>query len=340
MKRWYFWVGLLISGIFLYLGLRGLHLTQVWDTIRSANFLFLLPAVLVYFIAVLARTWRWHFLLRPIQKIPVRLLFPVITIGYMGNNIYPARAGELVRAFILKRKRDVPVSSTLATIIIERLFDGVVMLSFIFFNLGELAKLAAPSGFVGSIRSLALWGTIAFFGFLILFLLTAIFTSEAERIFGSVIRIILPQRWRDPIIHIFSRFTTGLKSLRSLNDVIMVLLTSFMIWLLETMVYWLVSLSFAIEIGVFPLMLMNGILNLLTTLPSAPGYIGTFDAPGIALLRAYGYSATLAAGFTLLLHATLWLPITVVGAAFFAKEGINWTQALESGKDAKETDGK
>ena len=340
MKRWYFWIGLLISAAFLFLALRGLHLPQVWQTIRSANFIWLLPAVMVYFVAVLARTWRWHFLLRPIQKIPLKLLFPIIAIGYMGNNIYPARAGELVRAFILKRKMEIPVSSTLATIVVERLFDGVVMLSFIFFNLGELAKLTTPSGFIGSIRSLAFWGTIGFFGFLFIFFLTALFPAIVERIFDKLTNFLAPYRWREPISRIFNRFITGLRSLRSLKEVLMVLLTSFFIWLLETAVYWLVSRAFALDLEIFPLMLMNGILNLLTTLPSAPGYIGTFDAPGIALLRAYGFDPATAAGFTLLLHATLWLPITLVGAFFFAREGINWTQALEKSSAEKEYHGK
>jgi uncharacterized membrane protein YbhN (UPF0104 family) len=77
-------------------------------------------------------------------------------------------------------------------------------------------------------------------------------------------------------------------------------------------------------------MLMNGIVNLSTTLPSAPGYIGTFDAPGIALLTAYGIAPAIAAGYTLVLHATLWLPITLVGGYFFAKEGINWSKELEA----------
>jgi hypothetical protein len=75
---------------------------------------------------------------------------------------------------------------------------------------------------------------------------------------------------------------------------------------------------------------MNGIVNLSTTLPSAPGYIGTFDAPGIALLGAYGVAPSLAAGYTLVLHAALWLPVTLIGGYFFAREGINWSKELES----------
>ena len=69
-------------------------------------------------------------------------MFPITCIGYMGNNIYPARAGEVLRAVVLKRRENVPISASLATIIVERIFDGVVMLAFVFLNLPELAKVA------------------------------------------------------------------------------------------------------------------------------------------------------------------------------------------------------
>jgi hypothetical protein len=90
--------------------------------------------------------------------------------------------------------------------------------------------------------------------------------------------------------------------------------------------------AFPFRVSLFALMLMNGIVNLSTTLPSAPGYIGTFDAPGIALLGAYGVAPAFAAGYILVLHAALWLPITLVGGYFFAKEGIDWSKELESAR--------
>ena len=137
-KRWQFWLGLLISAGFLYLALRGLHLQEVWQALKTAQYVWLLPGIAVYFVGVWVRTWRWHYLLRPLKRIPTRSMFPIVTIGYMGNNIFVARAGEVLRAVILKDRHGVPVSASLATIIVERIFDAVVMLGFVFFNLGEL----------------------------------------------------------------------------------------------------------------------------------------------------------------------------------------------------------
>ena len=332
MKRWYFWVGLLVSAGFLYLALRGQNFTELWEAVQSANLIWLIPAIGVYFVDVWVRSWRWHYLLRPVQPISPQKVFPVIAMGYMGNNIFPARAGELLRAAVLKRRHAVPVSTTLATILVERIFDGVVMLGFIFFNLRELSGLSSSSGFIGSIRSLALWGALAFLGALAVFLLAAFFPKSAEAVQVKIINALLPAKWRTGAASIIRRFIGGLESLRSPKEALMVLLTSAAIWLLETLTYWFVMLAFPFKVSLFALMLMNGIVNLSTTLPSAHGYIGTFDAPGIALLGAYGVAPALAAAYTLVLHAALWLPITLVGGYFFAREGINWSKELEKVK--------
>ena len=375
MKKWQFWLGMLISVLFIWLALRGLRLEEFWDALRLANYWWLLPGVTVYFVGVWVRAWRWHYLLGPIKKVPTRKMFPITTIGYMGNNIYPARAGEVLRAVILKRKESIPISASIATIIVERIFDGVVMLAFVFVNLPELAKLTGTSGFVGNIQQVAIWGSAIFALALLVFLLAAMFPFQAEKIFTWFAVRFVPEKIKRPgiwfrltiimilgaifgrgskIIRLVSRevdeveseetiiplrektlgvaqkFLVGLQSLRSPFNVLMVFFTSVIIWLLETGKYWLVMHAFPFEVSFFALMLMNGIVNLATTIPSAPGYIGTFDAPGIAVLSAYGVEQATAAGYTLVLHVALWLPITLLGFYYLTREGIKWSDKLRT----------
>ena len=330
MKKWQFWLGVLISILFVWLALRGLRLNEFWGAVRKANYWWLVPGIAVYFVGVWARAWRWHYLLKPIKEIPTQAMFPITTIGYMGNNIYPARAGEVLRAVILKRKEGVSVSASLATIIVERIFDGVVMLAFVFVNLPELARLRSSSGFVGNIQQVAVIGTGIFLGALALFLLAAMFPQVTAKVGLWMIERFIPQRLHIKIIGIMNKFLDGLASLRSPLNVLMVFFTSVIIWLLETAKYWFVMHAFSFSVSFFALMLMNGIVNLATTIPSAPGYIGTFDAPGIAVLTAYGVDQANAAGYTLTLHVALWLPITLLGAYYLAREGIKWSDNLRS----------
>jgi uncharacterized protein (TIRG00374 family) len=113
----------------------------------------------------------------------------------------------------------------------------------------------------------------------------------------------------------------------------MIFLTSVLIWLLETGKYWFVMHAFPFEVSFFTLMLMNGIVNLATTIPSAPGYIGTFDAPGIAVLTAYGVDKAVAAGYTLVLHVALWVPITALGAYYLLRAGVRGRGGIDKLKE-------
>jgi uncharacterized protein (TIRG00374 family) len=298
--------------------------------VKQANYIWLLPGIAVYFVGVWIRAWRWHYLLGPIKKIPTKTMFPITTIGYMGNNIYPARAGEVLRAVILKRKEGVSISASLATIIVERIFDGVVMLAFVFVNLPELAKLTGDSGVVGSIQQVAVIGTGVFLGALALFLLAAMFPQVTAKVGLGLIERFAPKRLQEKITGIMHKFLDGLASLRSPFNVLMVFFTSVIIWLLETGKYWFVMHAFNFSVSFFVLMLMNGIVNLATTLPSGPGYIGTFDTPGIKVLQAFGVPQATATGYTLVLHVALWLPITLLGAYYLAQEGIRWSDSLRA----------
>jgi len=328
LKSWQFWLGVVISLIFLYLALRGLRLADLIDVLGRANYWWLLPGIAVYFVGLWVRAWRWRYLLQPIKDIPTRRLFPITVIGYLGNNIFPARAGELLRTVVLKKDEQVAISASLATIIVERIFDGVTMLAFIFVNLGELAKLTASSGFVGNIQQVAIWGTGIFIAALVFFLFAAMFPDRSLIFIEILAQRTLPVRFRQKIVNLAEQFLGGLAALRSPRAILMIFLTSVVIWLLETLKYWFVMHAFPFTVSFFTLMLMNGIVNLATTIPSAPGYIGTFDAPGIAVLTAYSVPKALAAGYTLVLHAALWLPVTALGAYYLLREGISWS--LES----------
>jgi uncharacterized protein (TIRG00374 family) len=330
MKKWQFWLGLVISLVFVYWVVRGLDWASFLVAVKSADYWWLIPGVAVYLVTLWARAWRWHYLLRPIKAIPTSKMFPIVCIGYMGNNIYPARAGEVLRAVILKRKEGVPISASLATVIVERIFDGVVMLAFVFLNLPELARINSDSGFVGDIQSLTVWGAAAFVGALGIFLLAAMFPHVTARVGTWFVKHLTPQRLHEKIIGIMNKFLDGLASLRSPVNVLMVFVTSVVIWLLETCKYWFVMHAFDFSVSFFALMLMNGIVNLATTIPSAPGYVGTFDKPGIAVLEAYGVGTAVATGYTLVLHIALWLAPTILGAYFMAREGIKWNDSLRA----------
>jgi hypothetical protein len=329
LRRWQLWLGLLVSAVFLVWALRGLRLDEVWAVARTARLGWILPGVAAYFVGVWVRTWRWQYLLRPLQRLGTGQLLSVVAIGYMGNNVYPARAGEVLRAYLVRRRWGVPISATLATILVERAFDGVVMLGFVFLTLPDLARASGAGELGNRIYSLALGGAALFLAASAGLVAMAIWPAAAGRLFRGLAARVLPRPWRGPGQALVDRFLTGLASLRSPADGLMLLLTSVVIWLLETGKYWFVMLAFPFRVSFFVLMLMNGMVNLATTIPSAPGYLGTFDAPGIAVLSAAGVPPDVAAAYTLVLHAALWLPITALGAVLLGRESLSWRQVRQ-----------
>jgi uncharacterized protein (TIRG00374 family) len=322
LKRWQFWLGVAISVVFLWLALRGLKLSQVWGALQDADYIWLIPSVAVYFVAVWARTWRWHYLLRPLKRIPLSKLFPVLVIGYMGNNVYPARAGEVIRAYVLKRKQDVNVSASLATIVVERIFDGIVMLIFV------LVALPLAPQLPDWLRYIVIGGSIVFFGALIAFLVLASAPKRFASVYNRMVTRFVPARLRPKAEGLLDRFVEGLACLRSPLDMLMIFATSLVIWLTETVKYWFVMHAFpghGFPVSFFARMLLNGVVNLMTTLPSPPGYVGTFDGPGIAVLKEFGVDPATATGYTFVLHAALWFPITLLGFWYLAREGLRWS---------------
>jgi uncharacterized protein (TIRG00374 family) len=310
-------IGIAISAFFIYLVLPSLHLPDVLQSLRTANYWWILPGVGIYIVGLWVRAWRWHYTLRHLKPIPVNHLFPLVCIGYFGNNVYPLRAGEVIRSYVLKRTQAISITSSLATVIIERVFDGLVMLLFVF-----LALPFAPMP--AQYRNLVVVLTVLMLSATAIFVWMAAKPQLMSTVYGWVATRFLPARIRTHTDDLYERFMAGLASLGSGSAVLMIFGTSIIIWLLETVKYWFVMHAFDFTVGFIVLMLMNGLVNLATTLPSAPGYIGTFDTPGIETLVAFGVERNLAASYTFTLHAALWLPVTALGAYYFWREQLRW----------------
>lgn len=325
IKRWLIWFGLIISVLFLYLAFREINYDELWGFLKEIRLWWLIPGLVIYFLGMLVRTWRWQYLLSPLKRVSTKTLFPILLIGYMGNNVFPLRMGEVLRSLVLKRRENVSISGCLATIVVERIFDAVVIVGFVLLNLGQLANLSGLSQLSG----IATWAAAIFLVGLIVFIGIAIFPNPTSQLIHRVINKIFPVKWRASLTGITDKFLDGLKSLRSGKDVLMIFLTSVMVWLLETVLYWSVNQALGLNLNFQSLMLLNGVVNMVLLIPAAPGGLGTFDAAGRAMLEAYGIQSEPALGYTLILRAALWIPVTLVGLIFFLREGFKLTMDVD-----------
>jgi hypothetical protein len=324
MKKIVFWLGIAVSILFLALALRGLKLDAFWADVQRADLIWLVPGIAVYFVAVWFRAWRWAFMLRPLtpsgaSRVTANRLYSIVVIGYMGNNIYPARIGEVIRAWVLQRNEGVPIASSLATVVLERVIDGLVMVAFVLIGLPSVPSLGLQAVRVVTLALGAFALVIA------LFFWFALAPAMTQRLAEAVANRVLPTPARAPALRFLERFLAGARSLRSPVDLALIVLSTVVTWLLETVKYWCIAQAFGIDLTFVGLMLINGVSNLFTIIPGAPGAVGTFDYGGILATTALGVPESLASAYILVLHVALWLPVTLFGVALMLRQGLRWT---------------
>lgn len=317
MRRWLFvLLGLLVSAVFLYVGFRGLDLGQLWAVIRSIEPGWLLLAAAVYFLAAYLITWRWYYLLRPVQDIPTPRLFPLVIIGYMGNNIYPFRIGEVIRAYLLNRREGTAIPATLTTILVERVFDGLTMLVFIFGAL-LFVEFNAPS-----IQSGIQVLVVIFVGALLIFFALALRPVLTRRLYTTVITRLTPATVGERLIALADTLMIGLEALRRPRDLALTFGASLLSWTVEASTYWIVLRAFPFDASFFVVLLIVGLGNLATILPTTPGYVGTFHGVVVLVLMAFNVTQADAAAYAVVMHGIIWAPVTIAGALYLVRMGL------------------
>lgn len=316
-------LGLAISAAFLIYAFRGQDYDAIWDAVTGVDVVLLLPALALYFLGVAARAFRWSVLLRPVHHISVRELLPVTAIGFMANNVLPFRTGEVVRSYVVAKRHGVRKSAVLATIAVERIFDGLVMLGFILVA-------ASTVTFTSELRhvtriALVLFG-VAVVGLVVVTLAESLRVRVLDTLFAK-----MPANVAERTRPLADSFFTGLSALRSGKAIGLVAGSSLLAWLLEASMYWTIGRAFGGEIqrvlGPAETLLTTGVANLFTLVPSSPGYVGPFEAGVVAVLDgALGASGAGALSYAIVVHAALWFPITVWGAVEWSRQHLSLRQ--------------
>ena len=334
-----FWIGVAISLFFLFLAFRGQDFGKIWDSLTRVHYWVLLPALVFYFAGVWLRAVRWGVLLSPLRKgIHPNQLFKVLAIGYMGNDILPARLGDVIRVYVLSRRENVTKSATLATILVERIFDGLTMIGF----------LAVSALFVTLDATLTNSLRLATVLFLLGLLVFIFLAATPERI-PALVRLILgrsplgrviPESLHERALHMTTSFAAGLSVLRNWRGLVSVLGLSILAWAAEATMYYIIGAwGFDLHLPVHAYTMTTAAANLGTLVPSSPGYIGVFEGIAIYVLtNVFTLDNHLAASYVVLLHAALYFPVTLLGLYYMFHESVSWGElaALEKKEAAGE----
>ncbi len=313
------YLGFVITGAFIVLLLWKTDVHELTTALASANYVWVALIVVCVLLSYTCRTIRWGWILRPTRQLPFRTLLPVLFIGFMANNLLPARIGELVRAYALGQKTGLSKSLGLATILVERLCDGVT--------------LVAVLGIVALLFPLPAWARQAgylagglFFGVVIGALVVLASEERALDLLARVCRP-LPVRLADSVKTKAAAFVVGLRALRGGRNLLLIVGWSIIIWSIETTSYVLVMRSFdpTLTSGspLIAALLMMSMVNLGSLIPSAPGYVGVFQFFGVLALSAFGVPTGVALAIAIVSQVIQWVTVTGIGLFFVARESMS-----------------
>lgn len=304
--------GVALTVLFLWLALNNVDIDAVRDALRSADYRFLVPAALCSAVGYVLRTLRWERILDPTKRVPFGRLFPVLMTGFAANNLLPARIGEFVRAYLLGSREGVSRSLALATIVVERVCDGLTLIALMTVTLLLFPlPVADPRLRVVEISATVVFG-VATLGLVALVLFPTPLVALARRLLRP-----LPRGVSGSVERLLEAFIQGLHALRSPSALARIGGLSLLVWTLEGASYGFVMLAFPFNLGWSEWLAAAAFLlvfvNLGIMVPSAPGYIGTYQFFAKLALGAFQVPVALAVGLSLVAHAVQYTLITGTG---------------------------
>ncbi|NIM03093.1 flippase-like domain-containing protein [bacterium] len=335
MKRskWMVVIGILISILFLYLAFRKFDVAEGKRALKMANYYWLLPAVISYMFGFWMRGIRWRYLLLPIKKCKIFNLVSTVFIGFMANNLLPLRVGELIRAYVNGKKENISKSSSLATIVVERVFDGLalvilLLVAILFLGRGSSAQHSFPQWLKKMIY--VAW---ALFLTVLILLYTMMRSKEltgkiVRKLFGFLKEPILKK-----ILNLADSFIEGLNVLRQRKEILIVSCLSLLVWTLEGATFYLGAKALNLSISYPQAYFTMVVIALGVMIPSSPSFVGVYEYFCITALALFAIDRSLALSYAVLVHFLQFSLLVSLGLFFLWKENLSLGKLKKEASD-------
>ena len=310
-------LGIIVSAVALWWALRGV----AWDAIRlriaDVRLPVLLAAVAVATLTFPIRAWRWRYLLRADDgsMLPWRSLWHPVAIGFMANNILPARLGEVIRCYAVSRIAPVKFTASLTSVAVERVFDALALAAL--FTIALLGP-AVPAGIAigGKVRFVGLAGVVA----LVLLTAAAFRPEVAER----TLRAVLPRgKVADRLAALLSGLLQGLTALHDPARLAAVVLWSLLLWVVNALSFGLAFAAFGLPSDIWTALIAQTFVVFAVAAPSTPGYVGVLELAVVAALSLYGIPKDAAFAAAAAYHVATFIPIILLGAWSLTRTGLS-----------------
>jgi len=315
-------LGLLVAFPLLALVLLRANLEETADAMGDANYVLILPAMMLFAAALWFQAVRWRYLLKPLADVSAKRLYPVLLIGHFGNVLLPLRGGEIVRALVLHRREGISRMAIVGTLALERALDGLTL----------VGLLVISMAFVET--SQRLWGLVAagalIFGGASAALVAIAFLPEQSARVAEIGISRAPGTWRRNLRVWLESFFTGIQALRTPDGVAAILAGTAGFWVVVACVYWIVGEAFHLDKGFGTYALVTSAANLSVSIPSSQGGFGPFEFFVRQTLAFRGVPASVATAYALSLHAVLLVPVILLGLISLWIVGLSLTEITQS----------
>jgi len=312
-------LGVLITLLCLGLTFYPVDLGGLYGALAAANYLLVLPAAACWLVGYLVRTVRWREILAESARCRFAVLFGILMAGFATNNLLPARLGEFTRAYLLQRRVGVRKTFLLASIFLERVFDGLILVAL-------LSLLSLNIDLPGWGREVELLAAGMFLGIAAGVVLLLAQRDLAERLVLILLRP-FPTRLSHWTTNAFRAFLLGLATMRRPRVLLRTAALSVAVWSLEWSSYYILSSAFPLGLDdatrAKACALLLVLVNLGIMLPSSPGYVGTFQFFAVAALAVFGVEREVALALAIVAHLSQYLLVTLIGVAYFGREHVS-----------------
>jgi len=331
--NWSALLGIAVTIVLLWWTLRDVSLRDVWDHIRDVRPLLLLVTVVLATATFPLRAIRWRYLLRlEGEALPLAPLWHAAAIGFMANNVLPARAGEVARAYAVRQLTAVRFTTALGSIVIERVLDGITLV--VLLLVGAWAGGFSAQTTVGgvTIGTVARGAGVLFGALLVVALLVVRWPELALGVAERFLKWALPSRWTRRLLGYLEGLVSGLEGLRTPGSLATVLVWSFAVWVTMAASFWTGFMAFGIDVPWSAALLCQAIIAFGVAIPSSPGFFGPFEALVRVTLGLYGVPPEQAVSLAVGYHLATFLPITVLGMWSLTRTRLQLGQLRRSGE--------
>lgn len=324
-------IGVVLTVVLLWWVLRDVSPAEVLAELRRANAWWMLLAVALATFSFVLRAMRWRVLLEPGHAgSSFEARFGATCAGFAANNIFPARLGEIVRAYTLARVARLPFGASVGSLVVERVLDGLVLASFLG---GAIVMPGFPLGeteAAGYVRRAALVGSIVFaLGFVVLWLM-ARGPDTVLRLWSASLGRLVPERFSERLTDLVETFLRGLGALARLGVLARAVGWSYVVWGCLAASMWTGLLAFGITgPGFVGAAFLQAVIGFAVALPSTPGFFGVFEAGTRIGLQPWDVPDALVVSFATSYHILTFIPITLLGLWYLRHFGLRWSDVRE-----------